>query len=45
MFKSIKKFYEHKRTYDFVETKRKDFVKKRSHKRLRKHDIMLKKEY
>ena len=42
MFRSIKKYYEAKRTYDFAETKRKFFVKKRSHKRARKQDILLK---
>lgn len=42
MFRSIKKYYEHKRTYDFAESRRKDFVKKRSHKRARKQDILLK---
>lgn len=48
MFKSMKKFYEHKRSYDFGDfdsQKGRKITKKRSHKRLRKQDVMLKEEY
>ena len=40
MKKSVKIFYEYKRSYDFAELNRK-FVKRRSHKRLRKQDVLL----
>lgn len=51
MRKSIKKFYEHKRSYDFADTwgytgrraqKNHRFVKKRAHKRARRQPILYK---
>ena len=45
MFKSVKRFYEHKRSYDLSEaisTKQRKFVKKRARKRSRKQEIALK---
>lgn len=51
MRKSIKKYYEHKRSYDFDDTlgytgrraqKNHKFVKKRAHKRARRQPILYK---
>ncbi len=45
MFKSVKRFYEHKRSYDLSEaisSKQRKFVKKRARKRSRKQEIALK---
>ena len=51
MIRSVKKYYEHKRSYDYSDAYGRSghrtinimqFVKKRAHKRLRKQDVLLK---